>query len=369
MNANSADRIYYNIAIPYNPIVDGTSPAVYQQELNQAIVNKASDYYLSITRFTIPTANIPIMYPEIQPYPNTDINNTIYSVTITYGPPAGPATQTQQKYVQFVTSTINAPSPASPTADKPNVEITDYYFVYSYINFLTMINTALQTAFNALVGVPGGAEAPYFIYNEADDIISLIAQEQYYSLNQSPAPANIFKVYCNYALLPFIDGMNVNFGFGVDPDGKNIQFLIQNNHNNIYNTNYLSIPQEYDTLPNWNVFQSLSIVSNLLPTRHEFVPAKYLSASTQSGVVNSRGILTDFEPVLQNGPEARVNVQYFVQGPYRLINLLTDGPITKIDINIYWVDKKGNEYLLDLPVNSVLTMKLVFIKKSTYVGY
>jgi hypothetical protein len=374
MNSEIDDRLYYNIIIPYKPSKNGISPAVYQEQLNIALIQDPSKYYISIIRFTIPTANIPIMYPTIQEYPNTNVNNTIYSVTITYGPPAGPPISISREYIQFVTST-QFPLPSSPTIQNPKVKISPYYYVYSYINWISMINTTLTTAFNGLPIIAGSKE-PYFIYDVDNKIISLVAQTSYYSLNQNPAPANIFKVYCNYPLLTFLDGMNVNFlGVGL-ADGLDIQFLIQNNHNNYYNPledyvapptipKYLSVPQEYGTLTDWNIFQSLSIISNLLPTRQEFIPSSSAN-NNQSGVVNSVGVLTDFEPILQNGPEARTTVQYQVNSPYRLINLTSNIPLTKIDVNIYWVDKNGNSYLLDIPINSVLTMKIVFVKKSSY---
>lgn len=367
--SSTDDRIYYNISIPSTTIASNPSPAIFQQELNEAIIQKPSDYYLAIIRFTIPTQDIPIMVAQIQPFPNTNINNTIYSVTLTYQ-----TFTSGQIFVQYVTQNPNAlVLPLS--ASHPNADNTLYYYIYTYTAFLNMINTALQTAFTALnVAVPGGlpvgSVAPYFQFDTFTERISLVAQIANYDITI----ANPIKIFVNYQLFTFIDGLPFIFEGITLPGGKDVQLLVENNKNNWYNPPYLTIPppippvyyimtQEYNTISDWNSFKSLQLVSNILPIKSEYVPV--VSQINQS-IVNSQGILKDFEPLIELGPEARTTVQYQLQSPYQLINLTSDIPLTKIDVRIYWTDQYGFQTLLSIPFNQVVTIKMVFIKKSTF---
>ncbi|ACF17002.1 V18 [Sputnik virophage] len=152
------DTVYYDILIPFKPNDQGFSPAIFQAQLTQPIVHNPSEYFLSVVRFSIPTQNIPLTIPQIQPYPNTNVNNTIYSVSIGYN-----GTYSSQNFVQFDPSLTspNIPAPNAPTVTSPNVEVTPYYYIYDYSTFLQMINTALENAFNE-ISAPVGADAPFF---------------------------------------------------------------------------------------------------------------------------------------------------------------------------------------------------------------
>lgn len=370
--SSSDDRIYYNVVMPYRPTVMNTSPMIYQEELSQALLTNPSDYYLSIVRFTIPTQNIPIFIAQVRPFPNTDLNSLIYSVTLTWN-----GFTSGQTFLQYLTTSPNALQSRPLTMDHPEADKTPYYYVFTYTQFLLMINNALQTAFTALGTASGGtlpigSTAPFFIFDEINNRISLIAQNTHYNVsNVTP-----IKIFVNNYLFSFLDGIAVqNFGFNL-PTGEDFQFLVRNEHNNFYNTpdtcpppcppTYLIMTQQYDTLTNWNSFKSLVLTSNLLPIKSEYVPrADFIN----QGQINTRGILKDFEPLLELGPEARTQVQYQLQSPYQLINLTNNIPLTKIDIAVYWSDQFGNLNLLTIPFNQIVTIKLIFIKKSTYQGY
>jgi len=362
------DRIYYNIAIPYNPDSTGFSPAIYKQSLTQPILYNPHEYYLAVVRFSIPTQNIPIFIAEIQPFPNVNLLNTIYSVTIQ----TSALNSSGQTFIQFITTTPNARQSAPLTPSHPIADKTAFYYVYEYTDFLKMINTALQTAFTNMPVKPPGSAAPYFIYDSTNEEISLVAQTAFYDIN---SPGHI-EVYVNYPLLTFLDGIPTNFyGVGL-ANGLDFRFNIENLHNNFYNPPdiapaippaYYIMNQNYHTLADWNSFKSLQIVSNLLPIKQEFIP-DFNRLDQNTGVVNSQGILADFVPIINLGPEARTTVEFVLDGPYRAINLYSGIPITAVDIFIYWTDQFGNQYLLDIPFNQVATLKLVFIRKSTFTG-
>lgn len=361
---NSYDRLYFNIVMPYKP-VGGLSPAIYRQELSEPLIMNPSEYYIAITRFTIPTSNIPIFIAEIQPFPNVNLNNTVYSVTLTYG-----AFSSGQTFIQYVTHDINSPQSLPLTASHPYADKTPYYYIYTYTDFLDMINAALITALTTLKGLVGApialATAPYFIYDTTTEKISLIADSTFYDL----ILATPIKFYVNYKLFSFLDGFPTFFYGNNLPNGLDFQFEIHQLGNNWYPipnvavplpSTLLSLTQQYNTLSDWNSFKSLQLVTNLLPVVQEYTP----QVGNQSDV-NLVGILKDFEPIIELGPEGRTTVQYQINSPYQLINLIGKVPLTKVDIQIYWTDQFGNQYLLDIPYNQIVTIKLVFIKKSTF---
>jgi hypothetical protein len=397
---NPDDRYYLNVRIPYSPDSTGFSPARFQQQFTQPIIDVPDDYYLSIVRFSIPTQNIPILIPEIQPFPNTNINNTVYSVTLRY------SGNDYQEFVQFVTETPNAPQPNPITASNPNPNVTPYYYIYTYTNFLNMVNRALENAFTSIAAPPGGAVAPYFQYNTSTEKIELVAQEEFYNLDDP----NAIEIYMNYQCFTFFDGLASVF-YGVNQtNGKDVQIIVRNDGNNYYYVGgmpnsplgappgfenvqpgyppgipfdgpqaaaypYLVMAQQYPALVDWLVFKNLTLVCNLLPIRLEYSVGNSQAFGNglnpinnpNLGNVNNIGILKDFEPILDT-QAPRTTVQYALNGPYQLINMVGEVPISNLDITIYWTDQFGRQYLVDIPFNQVATIKLAFIKKSTFTG-
>jgi len=368
---DDGDRIYYNFIIgekiDTNPLFD----ARFQQNLDDVFINNPSDYYLSVVRFSIPCQNIPIFIPEIQPYPNTNVNNTVYSLSLEYN-----GFSSGQTFVQFVSGNPNVPinsiTPSSPLANTSSI----YYWIYNYQEFIDMVNNTFVTAFNTLDvasgGLPVGSEAPYFEFDSATQLISLVAQRQFYDrtlLN----PINIFM---NYKLFVYYDGIEVNYlGTGSNSyaaNGKDVQFIVKDLKNNWYNPSfvppasppdYYKMTQDFPNLVTWNVFKSLQITSNMIPIREEYAPALQSAGSSNT---ESQIFLKDFEPVLNNGGDSRGILYFVLDGPYQLINLMSTTPLTKLDMSLYWVDRFGRKFLLQCPYNQVISVKIVFIKKSSY---
>ena len=275
---------------------------------------------------------------------------------------------------------------AALTATHIYADKTPYYYVYSYQVFLTMINTALAAAFvglNAISTLPADSVAPFFIYDPSLQRISLIAQGAFYLSNNSMEVANPIGVYVNDSLFEYLDGIP-NMFLGIDqPNGLDYQFIIADYYNNYALVNYppfnIPIPadiedydpiimeQEYSTLTNWSSFQTLQLVSNLIPIKQEFSPSATANGLDTTGQLNSVPLIKDFVPLLDpSEPAARTVVNFTNDGPYQLINLTSTQALSKFDITIYWTDQFQNRYILDIPYNQNVSIKLVFIKKSSY---
>ena len=102
----------------------------------------AEDYFVAIARFSIQTGgSLPVFIPAIQTG-QSDPNLTVYAITVSYNGIDGTA------YIQHVPkSTVNPPAAPTTSQDLSG----DYYYVYNYQDWISMVNTALVQAQQNLV--------------------------------------------------------------------------------------------------------------------------------------------------------------------------------------------------------------------------
>lgn len=356
--SNYPDRKYYNVVIAYNEKSNQPSYATFKNVFNQSFLDDPSKYYMSIIRFQIPTSSIPILIPEIENFPNTDVNKTVYEIELTYNGYSSGITN-----VIYETSNLNSqPRPITALQPNPMINPSGYYFIYDYRSFLDMVNKTFSIAYNNLNleliangQPPLISNPPYFTYNPVTYLFSLHCPQEY--LTSLATPINIFM---NYQLFTFFDGIERIF--------NGINNLIQIKVINYYGTNFIApyyiMSQQYPSLSLWNTFKAIQITSQLLPVYPEVVP---IPAAVQN-TYNTEGVVKDFVPFYENGPEFRTFINFRYSGSYELIDLKSNAPISTIDINVYWIDRYGNKYLLEIPYNQLLTIKFVFIKKSSFTG-
>lgn len=367
------DRIYYNFIIGEKNNLAPYYDAKFQQNLDDSFITNPSDYYLSVIRFSIPCQNIPIWIPEIKKYPNTNVNETVYSLSLEYG-----AFTSGETFLQFESSNPNAYastiSALSPSAGTDSI----YYWIYNYQAIVDMINTTFQTAFTALNvasgGLPVGSVAPYLEYDPVTQLMSLVCQRVNYDVNLP----NTISIFMNYKLFEYIDSILANYLGGSNynvylPNGKDFQLIVLDLKNNWYNPpnlapatppDYYKMTQNFSTILNWNVFQSLQITTNMIPIVSEIAPS--LNSSDTSNTTQ-QSFLRDFTPITETGGDFRNGtLQYVLDGPYQLINLTGQTPLNKLDMQVFWLDRFGHKYLLKCAYNQILSIKIVFIKKSSY---
>lgn len=369
------DNIYYNIAVRHvDP--DGVTTrsnlndAEFKVERTIPILRNPKEYYITIERFSIPLNQVPLMIIPIQDN-QANINLTPMSVTLSFGG------LDHQVFINYVTQNINEPLPPPPI---PNQVVNSYYYmIYEYTHFIGLFNTAFATAYanmQASASPSPQQTAPYFIFNPETRLISLIAE---YSYSQ-PAQAEIFV---NFQTFSYFEAILNEFHGANQPNGKDAKYIIRDQgglHNAYYPPgqvipapvafpaqtapNFLEMKQEYPNLITWSSIASIIVTSTTMPIVKEWEQ----SNATESGVPIGNAILTDFEPLLGQGGEERTIVQYFPQGPRRLINLNSTIPLREFDFKIWWKDKKGRVYPLKIPFEQEITIKFLFTKKATYTG-
>lgn len=412
------DNIYFNaiIAGPQNNNEfkgDAAFIAEFASTRTTTLVPCASDYYCSIVRFTIPLDQIPLLIMPILPGcdtygvpPANPRNITPFIIGIRYNGVTytqnigannfAPFQPNLSQNMIFVTPdpSVEKVFQTSLATDKISVQ---YQGIYSYEVFLNMINVSLALAYAAFQAANPGAPqavanvAPFFIFDPATQLISLITHISWASLpNQFVLdPPGVARVCFNFELSVYLQGFNTitaNDNVPTIPNNDS-QIVVQNYGNNGYPTNvypaiptFLATSQDYNIISNWNSLRKLLITTNTLPIRSEAVPTDNLPfIDPLTGVVtdlitgditgsnsSSKPIISDFVPQLTTAGDSRSIAYYNPIAQYRLVDMNQDIPIQKIDLKIYWEDKDNNIYPLRIGKYNQASIKLGFFKKSLY---
>lgn len=345
MSIRQPDNLYLNLT--YNPVESSgqfTSHAIFDQTLTEPLLNRASEYYASIIRFRIPTEGIPIMRWPVDTTQNVDANRSILKIGVRNG---------ALKYTQpliFVPSTIgpNPPPVAGPTIPYwiRDPVASSYYAIFTIDILIRAFNTAIVAAMAA-----GGLvqPAPYFIYEPVTELISVIVDNafiaaglQLYINFDSNNYLESFPFILN--LLPTADD-NFYFKFDVLP---------------YLGVSPFKFTQEYSAMNLWYDLTKFIITSNSMPIRSESVPIG------NTGVVSSTPIFTDFEISFDSVTIANTTAVYNPTSQYRLVDLVADTPIYRINLGFYYQTKNGNIYPIYITKAQQIAIKIGFFRKDLY---
>ena len=329
------DFQYYNITIPHKGDINDISLATQIRNNSIPILENPQEYKLSISRLSIPLSDIPIFLAE--PITNGS-NQLIYTVSLEYNG------DIQTVSLTYISTSIGI-LPSSPR----------YYYVYTYTLMVEMANIALAQAFNNLSAPPVGSEPPYFTFDPITQLFSLNAQSSFYDETLTQP----IKVYGNSSFLDKFDGILGNFNFNNTNPDLLFQYRIFNKKNNIEGSNYF-MKQDYNTLSRWNSLRSIQITSNL-PINNEFVDTDYDDITGKA--TKSENILRDFSIFYNEfNSIARTTVDFQVD-EFNYIDLKGLEPIRDIQVNIYWLDKKGVRRPILIRYDEAAHIKLMFKKK------
>jgi hypothetical protein len=275
--------------------------------------------------------------------------------------------------------------------------------VHSYDHFIDLINTALTTAYvNAgLFEILPNYIVPYFYLDAYTNLINLIVPRSF-MLDVLPA-IDIPRIFINDPLATYLDSFNLFQN--IDNTNK---VNIQGNDWYFQMAEYLDQPQtyyyppgvvvpaptspdgvggptgpveypyyfrfkqDYSVLEYWSSLRKIVIATNMIPVNNEYLPATNNNANInvdQSGVNVSYPILTDFTPTIESSAGSSRSIAYYIpSAQYRLVDLISDTPLQNIDIRLYWEDRDGNFYPLQVSVFQQSSIKLAFVRKSLYKG-
>ena len=321
-----------------------------------AFVDEAQNYTLSIDRWNIPLTSVPIFIMNRTP--------GFYTCELEYGG----------------TSSGVIPITYVPNPQPYYSQLFDYY-IYSYIQFIEYINTALETAFynlKASVSLPTNIP-PMFAYNSNVFILYLVVTDAYAKTNVTP-----INIYFNKEMFKFINGIPIiyktliandrNCWIQCAPLINNRRTITYTNNNAIppvtYTENGLTISSEYgnETLFNWNQAKGIVVMSYNLMTTPELIPANVNSNSGNSSLNTStqqnpyQNVLASFDFLHGETPRS-LTAQYILTSPYKRLDIMSNGPLNKIHMCVKWFDSFYNLYDLYLYPGEAMTMRFVFINK------
>lgn len=365
----SCDNRYFNVKmINTKPGALGVK-AIFQSSLTTPIIDNPSEYYVSIIKFSIPGGNIPVFYAETDlKFPNNNIDQTVWTVTI-----KNPVTNLfVTKHIMYVNQ---GPEPPPSFTTLPTLSLngtvprTDYFFIYSYQQVLNMFNTAMANALTDLIALDPtlvGYQPPYFIYREG--IISLIVPSQWLTTSKP-------DLYFNKPTYDLFNGLNGNYFAGADDLTFKVRIEYKDNYYQppfvpiaVPPADYLIFTEEYQVYRNWSPLRSILFVSNSLTTAGESYPnfENITNVIDPTGNISYESILTDFTPDIVLPGTEREQLVFTQTGPFRLVDLTSHNPVSRIDMFIYWTDIYGHRYPITIPFNSTVEVKLLFSKKELY---
>lgn len=344
------DHEYLSIAFVNND-TQGIEPyqqIVFRETRDIPLISRDAEYYLSVQKFSLHTSLLPSLIAQIEPFPNTDPNLTIYTVSMSYEYLGTTYTETVPLIWKTQTPNENVSNPSpSLTQDLSGM----YYYLFDYVHFLSILNTAYDTCYTNLnttvVGaggsLPGTAKPPYMEFDANNQKFILNAPEDAYDFDTPMG--DYIKIYMNAPLYFLFNGLE-KYNNGTIGDLQ-YQLIVRQLFGNVYSfggTNYLQSYQPYSSLPNWSPVTEIAFTSNTIGVRSLNV-GKENSFNSPSGSLTSNGtpittnVLTTFTV---NELQWSNYVLYVPSGQNRYIDLRGATDLREIDIRIVWKDKFGN---------------------------
>ena len=367
-----------------------------ETRLHPFLNGDASDYFCTIARFTLDTSNsIPVFIPEIdtnQTGPTKNVNKTIYKISfkkiLTGGQvlPNGPITAGNVIYTRS-DETVQPPS----FPDKVDDPSSTYYHVHSYQHVIDMINTVLVFLYNKIIPY-GGAHynPPYMEWDNNTYTASINVDPQTFDTTPSnqflgngfqSAGNDRYDIYFNTRLYQLFNTLPATFvnatgdlNYRLDIFGKpNNTTRLNVNDGNGEPMHLINMPQEISTISNMSPLDSIVFTSTSLPIHPSLSSAPKVISSTNkssssNGLPNITNVLTDFQIALSATNHYKPVIAYAPQGEYRLIDMYGNKDLSRIDLQVYWKDKKGVLHPMLLHPGCSASVKFLFRHRRFYLG-
>ena len=385
-NISTPDKIYYDIQISNIDDIDTLPPVLnFIETRNNPFLYESDKYYMSIIRFSLETPNLPVFIPTIQPSPNTDINLTIYSVTLQWINPLDTSQIfTSQQFITYVPQSNIATLPPNPTQTDNGLQYntTGYYNIYNYQYFIYLINNAFTLAYQQLLTQVTSAElnlpssySPILSWDTSNNTAILNCDVTGYSTTST----NYIKIFFNTSLAQLFSSFPVRITSASSYLGLNTQIITDSyNNSNIiqyppYNPTYdaIQVFQEFSTISLWSPVTSIVFTSNTLPivSNQVSTPIIYnngnqLGSNGNNALISQ--VITDF---ISNEGTYKPNLVYEPSAQYRYIELLSNRPLNTFDLQVYWKDRQGVLIPFYLSSGCTATIKVLFTKKNSLGNY
>jgi len=423
------DLVYFNLSVVNGKTLDegvNTNPvAKFTETRDQAIINDASKYYMSIVRATLNGTDkwTPLFIPRIvlnQPNRNLTIYTIRLQANISFV-----KSGTQYPYQLFDSGEVPIIwTPQITTANISTSELStqdfgnEYYWCFSYDHIIGLVNTAFQSAYNtinslasAYWGTLAGAGSypgllttpPKMVYSPDTKRFSIYYNNQGFGwktgdslavVPTSPATGQgeqwtLFSNSNFYGLFSYFPtnylGGDIATNNSLGLPGACWEYLVFNKQPflNLYRPGNVSSITISNTPQFWIMEQSMVSTSTLLspvenitfttaliPVINEKVSAPLQLGQGNvvqpaSGLANFSPIITDISVPLVNGDGYNEYTAYIPTAEYRLSDM-TNSPtdIKAIDVQVYWKCRlDGKLYPVKMFNQSTFSLKIMFRHK------
>jgi len=380
-NDSNASHIYYDVTVS-NLESTTVTPRVFQYNDTRTtpFLKNPEDYVMSIVRFTLDTASIPVFIPQIQTnQPDRDL--TIYSVTLEFNG------YESQQYIDWNPQLTTAPlaPPPSQTFNKQQYNADGYYNCYSYSWFCERVYQSLVAAYNDLVANAGAVlpslYPPIINWDPTTNSATMLADAEGYDVTDVFGNG-VISVYMNAPLFALFNsfpatyfgyegvtnGKNYRIPF-VDIGGSNCQTIIPPgqlpNANPLITWRAITWTQEQATISAWSSVLGIVFTSNTLPIEpsQQSTPVVYNNNEEVVPGGNNSNLANIITDLVSTDGNYRPNLVYNPTAEYRRITLKGNRPLYNLDISIFYKIRTGELIPFRLLSNESMTMKILFEKK------
>ena len=366
MKNNKPREVYYDIQINNFESSGTTSqPLRFSETRNMPLIKNSGEYSLSIVRFELDTYSLPSFIADIMPYPNTDANKMIETVTLDWNKTGDVTTEQSLEWIP-TNQHIATPRAPAPLQDAS----TEYYYGNSFRHYCDIVNNALETATNELKTTVGfllnDLLPPKLIWNDQAQMAELIAQKEFYNWDAIYYVGIHFNraLYGKLTSFPALKNYNATDGriyklyMYTDYSTKLIDLDINGDSVMVP---FIKTSQEYSTIANWSAVSSIVFTTNTLPivSTQMSEPLVYNDGKSISTSIpqNFAQVISD---MATNDLCYKPNLIYVPSAEYRMIDMFGNNDITTVDINVFWKDKKGNMVPFYLQSGASASIKVLF---------
>jgi hypothetical protein len=388
-------HIYYDVSALNN---SGNSPALpvvlnYLEVRNNPYLPCPENYYMSIVRFDIQTPTLPVFIPSIATgTDNTlnDVNQTVYNITMNYAYLGTVYTFSAPIMYRRFDFTLSGQAPTSVASLNTTALTSPYYYIYSYQNWVSMVNACFTSCYNglsaiivALGGALPSAYAPFMEFDPINQVAFINADLAGYLTDDLGVSLTTIGVFFNTPLATLYNNFPMRqFAFN-SPLGYDSKLIFQNisylntltiTVNPAVPTTYtaIQITQEGQTTALLNPIESVIFTSSLLPVVPEQVGVPKLfnidvpSSFSAGNNSNIAPIITDFEIPWSAFNTYKPSLSYTPTAEYRMIDLVGSSPVSGIDIQCFWKDRYGINHPFLLGSGCSANLKIMFRLKDYY---
>lgn len=378
------DHIYYNIKIHNDGIDDTNIPIYFNENRGQHLVEKASDYYVSIIRFSLESTNLPVlmMRPDTSLITNPNKNRLqlVYKMSFS-ADNFNTRTQIKTRNVIFIPPIDNT----NNTTLEFNEELkyNSFYYLYNIQQFIRMLNKTsedllndLKTSFTGISGLP-----PIFTFEPSSGIISI----KYHPITNTTLPEGQQSftptIVLNHSLYSALSGFSFNYDANYADEYKLLPDNIKRNPDYrqagegdlgvVIGEDYpYIISQDYPSISILNPISSIAFSTSRLPIQPTQEAKPLIIGGTSLFGINN-GENNDFSPIIndfsiynENGYAYKPSVYYTPGSEYKLNDLFGSNPIQHVDILCDWIDIYGRKHQMFLESQNSAEIQLLFRKKT-----